>query len=108
MNQSRTTRLSQLKSSSQTKTSLCYVPESGFGLCSCSTETFINFSSRTNRETAALLSNGWLCCSYLYQHLKDRYSFITVSSHGGYDYQCPSWIKALEHTMVKRLGLITV
>ena len=35
-------------------------PERGFGLCSCSTERFINFSSRTNRETRAALLSTWM------------------------------------------------
>ena len=72
-------------------------PESGFGLCSCSTERFINFSSRTNRETRAALLSTWMvgyAVNTLYgiSHLKDRYSFITVIGHGNYEYQCPSWI----------------
>ena len=71
--------------------------ETGFGLCTCSTETFINFSSRTNRETRAALLSTWMvgyAVNTLYgiSYLKDRYSFVTVCSHGGYDYQCPSWI----------------
>ena len=72
-------------------------PESGFGLCSCSTERFINFSSRTNRVTRAALLSTWMvgyAVNTLYgiSYLKDRYSFITVIGHGNYEYQCPSWI----------------
>jgi hypothetical protein len=72
-------------------------PETGFGLCTCSTERFINFSSRTNRETRAALLSTWMVgyavhTNYAIGHMKQDYSFVTVNSHGGYDYQCPSWI----------------
>ena len=72
-------------------------PETGFGLCTCSTERFINFSSRTNRETRAALLSTWMVgyavhTNYAIRHMQQDYSFVTVSSHGGYDYQCPSWI----------------
>ena len=71
--------------------------ERGFGMCSCSTERFINFSSRTNRETRAALLSTWMvgyAVNTLYgiSYLKDKYSFITIIGHGNYEYQCPSWI----------------
>ena len=72
-------------------------PERGFGICACSSERFINFSSRTNCETRAALLSTWMvgyAVNTLYgiSYLKDRYSFVSINSHGGGDYQCPSWI----------------
>ena len=51
---------------------------------------------QTVKQELALLST-WMvgyAVNTLYgiSYLKDRYSFVTVCSHGGYDYQCPSWI----------------
>ena len=72
-------------------------PETGFDLCTCSTERFINFSSYTNRETRAALLSTWMVgyavhTNYAIRHMQHDYSFVTINSHGGYDYQCPSWI----------------
>src|SRR5210317_310445 len=69
-------------------------PETGFGLCTCSTERFINFSSSTNRETRATLLSTWMVgyavhTNYAIRHMQHDYSFVTVNSHGGYDYQEP-------------------
>ena len=71
--------------------------ERGFGLCTCSTEKFINFSSYTHHETRAALLSTWMVGYAAYMndalvHMRHHYSFITLNSHGCDDYQCPSWI----------------
>ena len=63
-------------------------PEKGYGICSCSTERFINISSHTQIETRAALLSTWMvgyAASLLRggYSLTEKYKFVEIVMHGG-------------------------
>ena len=78
-------------------------PEKGYGICSCSTERFINISSHTQIETRAALLSTWMV-GYAASKvrggysLEEKYKFVEIVMHGGgFDLMCPSYIFASHH-----------
>ena len=69
--------------------------KTGYRVCSCQTERFINFSPNQNYTRAAFIATWFVgyCCEELgYREILDKYDFVGVEGHGCYDHQCPSWL----------------
>ena len=68
--------------------------DSGYQVCMCSSEKFINYSYHQFCTRAAFVST-WLIgfnAAEINKNFFYKYNFLTLSSHGIADNTCPSWI----------------
>ena len=69
-------------------------PDTGYGVCQCSSENFINYSDHPFHTRAAFVST-WLIGFNAAEINKDfyyKYDFFKLISHAIMDNCCPSWI----------------